>query len=120
MKSGSRGHNLISVELTAEGVDAVAEAVIRKLMERGFLPAGKGGAPATYETGAIADTTLLPVTGFLRLSEVLKFIPISSTGWWRGVREGKYPASIKLSSRVTVWRAEDIRELLATIGNGAR
>ncbi len=51
----------------------------------------------------------LPETGYLRLKQVLTFIPVSASTWWTGVKDGRFPKSIKLSDRITVWRAEDIR-----------
>lgn len=54
----------------------------------------------------------LPVTGFVRLPTILKLIPVSSSVWWRGVRSGKYPQSVKLSKNCTAWRVEDIRALI--------
>ena len=39
-------------------------------------------------------------------------IPISRAAWWNGVKEGRYPQSVKLSSRTTVWRESDIIELI--------
>ena len=50
----------------------------------------------------------IPKHGFLRLKQVLLLIPISKSSWWAGVKEGRFPASIKLSARTTVWSAEDI------------
>lgn len=55
---------------------------------------------------------VLPDTGFLRLPQVLALIPISRSAWWAGIREGKFPKGIKLGSKTTVWRAEDIRALI--------
>lgn len=55
---------------------------------------------------------LLPDTGFLRLPQILTLIPISRSAWWAGIREGKFPKGIKLGSKTTVWRAEDIRALI--------
>jgi prophage regulatory protein len=52
---------------------------------------------------------LLPETGFLRLPTVLTLIPVGKTTWWNGVKTGRFPKPVKLGSRVTVWRAEDIR-----------
>ena len=49
---------------------------------------------------------------YLRLQDVLKLFPVSKSAWWLGVREGKYPASVKLGPRTTAWRVEDIRQLL--------
>lgn len=57
-------------------------------------------------------STLLPETGFLRLPEVLKLIPIGKTTWWNGVRSGRFPKPVKLGTRMTAWRAEDIRSLI--------
>ena len=54
----------------------------------------------------------LPQTGLLRIRQVLQFVPISRSSWWEGVRKGRYPRPLKLSERVTVWRAVDIRRLV--------
>lgn len=55
---------------------------------------------------------VLPDAGFLRLPQVLTLIPISRSSWWDGIKKGKYPQGIKLGTRTTVWRAEDIRTLI--------
>jgi len=55
---------------------------------------------------------ILPETGFVRLPQVLAIIPISRSAWWAGIREGKFPKGIKLGSKTTVWRAEEIRALI--------
>lgn len=60
---------------------------------------------------------LLPETGFLRLSSVLKVFPVSKSTWWAGVKEGKFPKPIKLTKRTTAWKAQDIRELIETRNN---
>jgi predicted DNA-binding transcriptional regulator AlpA len=60
---------------------------------------------------------LLPETGFVRLSTILKIIPIGKSSWWDGVKKGKFPQSVKLGTRTTAWRVEDIRNL---IDNGLR
>jgi prophage regulatory protein len=60
----------------------------------------------------------LPEIGFVRLPTVLAHFPISRSAWWAGVRDGRYPPAVKLAPRVTAWRAEDIRALIAS--NGAR
>lgn len=59
----------------------------------------------------------LPATGFMRVNQILKFIPIARSTWWDGVKRGIYPKPIKLSDRVTVWRAEDIRELIQEVNH---
>lgn len=55
---------------------------------------------------------ILPETGFVRLPQILALIPISRSAWWAGIRDGKFPKGIKLGSKTTVWRAEDIRALI--------
>lgn len=57
----------------------------------------------------------LPKTGFLRLSQILIFIPVGKTCWWEGVKSGRYPQPVKLSPRCTAWVAEDIHELIRQI-----
>ncbi|MEO0328532.1 MAG: AlpA family phage regulatory protein [Pseudomonadota bacterium] len=62
-----------------------------------------------------------PETGFVRLKQIIgdpkaeppipPFIPVGKSCWWDGVKSGRFPAPLKLSARVTVWRAEDIRKL---------
>jgi prophage regulatory protein len=57
----------------------------------------------------------LPETGFLRLKSILAPygpIPVSKSTWWAGVKDGRFPKPKKLGARVTVWRVEDIRELI--------
>ena len=56
---------------------------------------------------------LLPETGFVRLSTILKIIPISKSTWWAGVKSGRFPKSVKLGHRITAWRAEDISNLIS-------
>ena len=60
----------------------------------------------------------LPETGFLRLPEVLRLFPVSKSTWWAGVRANRYPKPIKIGERCTAWRAEDIRALIESAGNG--
>ena len=39
-------------------------------------------------------------------------LPVSESSWWAGIKAGKFPRQIKLSSRVAVWRASDIDALI--------
>lgn len=59
----------------------------------------------------------LPETGFLRLRQIIAphgLIPVSKSTWWAGIKTGRYPKPVKLSSRVTAWRVEDIRAFIET------
>lgn len=64
----------------------------------------------------MAQHTDLPETGFVRLKQILAPrgpIPVSKSTWWQGVRDGRYPPPVKLGRRITAWRVEDIRKLIA-------
>lgn len=52
---------------------------------------------------------LLPETGYIRQAQLVKIIPFSAATLWRKVKDGSFPSPVKLSSRVTAWRVEDIR-----------
>jgi prophage regulatory protein len=60
-----------------------------------------------------SPTGSLPATGYVRQAQLIPgIIPVSSATWWRWVKSGKAPRPVKLSERVTAWRAEDIRTFL--------
>lgn len=62
----------------------------------------------------------LPANGYLRASQLIGskkttpptagIIPICHSTLWRFVREGTFPAPVKLGVRVTAWRVQDVRE----------
>jgi predicted DNA-binding transcriptional regulator AlpA len=66
----------------------------------------------------------LPETGFLRLPQIIgnpkavppipALYPIGKSSWWNGVKSGRFPQPVKLGPRVTAWRVEDIRTLIAS------
>lgn len=64
----------------------------------------------------VPPTTALPATGFLRLPDVLKLIPVGRSTWWAGVKSGRYPDRVKLGPRMSAWRVEDIRALIDSLG----
>jgi hypothetical protein len=76
----------------------------------------------TFKQGLVMNNNKLPETGFLRLPQIIgnsksnppipPIIPVCRSTWWEGVRTGKFPKSIKLSERITVWKVEDIRNLI--------
>lgn len=47
-------------------------------------------------------------TRFLRAKQVAKMLGIGKSTVWLMSREGRLPSPIKLSPRITVWKAEDI------------
>lgn len=61
----------------------------------------------------------LPKTGFLRANQIHQLLGIGLSTWWLWVKEGRAPKGLKLGSRTTVWRAEDIRALLDELSQQA-
>ena len=71
------------------------------------------------------DATHSVSRSFLRLKHIIgdkkarppiqPIIPVSKTTWWNGVQAGRYPQPIKLSDNVTVWRSDDIQNLVDEI-----
>ena len=61
----------------------------------------------------------IPETGFVRLNVVLMVIPVKKSCWWEGVKTGRFPKPVKISTRCTAWRAEDIRALIKQLGEQA-
>jgi prophage regulatory protein len=59
----------------------------------------------------ILELKNLPEAGLLRVNQILRFIPISRSSWWAGVKSGRYPKPFKLSERTTVWKSQDIKSI---------
>ncbi len=51
----------------------------------------------------------------LRLRQVLTLVPISSSGWWAGVRAGRFPKPVKIGPMTTAWRASEILALIDSL-----
>ena len=67
---------------------------------------------------ATADAPPIPQNpdiALWRLPTVLAHIPVSRSGWWQGVKSGRYPAPVKLSTRCVAWHSADIRALIASL-----
>ncbi|MBA5686705.1 helix-turn-helix transcriptional regulator [Rugamonas apoptosis] len=66
--------------------------------------------------------------GFLRLKQIIgdptavppiePIIPVKKSCWWAGVKSGRFPQSVKSGPRLTMWRVEDIRALVANLQSG--
>ena len=64
----------------------------------------------------------LPETGYVRLAQIIgnkkahppipAIIPVCRSTWWAGVKSGRFPQPLKIGTRITVWRAEDIIALI--------
>ena len=73
----------------------------------------------------IAQSSMLPSAGYLRLSQIIGrpqanppvpgIIPVSASTWWTGVKSGKFPVPVKLSANVTAWKISGVRALMDRI-----
>ena len=61
---------------------------------------------------------VLPETGFLRLADVLRFVPVCRTAWYNGVRSGEFSQPVALGKRARGYRAQDIRDLIDRLNAG--
>ncbi|WP_205529557.1 helix-turn-helix transcriptional regulator [Taibaiella koreensis] len=64
------------------------------------------------------EILMLPQEGFLRLPDVLRFIPVGKSTFWAGIKTGRFPAAVKLGPRTTAWRVSDIRKYIDTFNAG--
>lgn len=51
---------------------------------------------------------------YLRDKQVAEILTIGRSSVWRLVKEGKLPAPLKISERVTVWKLSDIEAFIAS------
>jgi len=71
----------------------------------------------------MSSKVIFPEDGFVRVNQILgdprkgiaPFLPISRAHWFQGIKDGIYPKGIKISQRVTVWRAKEIRALIEAL-----
>ena len=61
----------------------------------------------------------LPAEGFIRVNQLSQILGVAIVTCWRWSAQGRLPAPLKLSDRVTVWRAEDIRAFINAQGKAA-
>ena len=58
------------------------------------------------------EAQTLPQQGLVRLSDLMRFVPLGRTTIYKWVKQGKFPAPMKLSPTVVAWRCEDIHAWL--------
>ena len=54
-------------------------------------------------------------TGLWKLPQVLRYFPVSRSAWLAGVKAGRYPAPVRLSTRSIAWRPADVVALAASL-----
>ena len=59
-------------------------------------------------------------TSLLRVSQVLERFTASESKWWAGVKEGMYSQPTRLGSRYTMWRSDEIDQLIDRISRDSK
>jgi prophage regulatory protein len=62
------------------------------------------------------DTNNSQLVRLYRLPQVLARIPVSKSSWFAGIQSGRYPRGLQLGPRTTVWRSDDIDNLIKNLG----
>jgi predicted DNA-binding transcriptional regulator AlpA len=63
-----------------------------------------------YKQGVKMDTFKGKL--LLKIEDVVQLLNIGKSTWWKGVKEGRYPAPVKLGPKTTRWKTEDIRRII--------
>lgn len=82
---------------------------------------GNKAAPAATPTpparvAGIPTQSPLEAGRLLRLPQVLALVGVSKSTWWKLVRDGRAPQSVKLGDRCTAWRAADVAAFIENAG----
>lgn len=67
------------------------------------------------QTTPSTTPTASPAEKLLILPTVLERITMSRSGWLQGVKDGRYPAPVRLSPRRVAWRQSDITAFINSL-----
>lgn len=57
----------------------------------------------------------LPSGQYVRLNQILRMIPVSKSTWYRGIKSGIYPKPVRISTRASAWKMEEIIRCLESL-----
>lgn len=57
---------------------------------------------------------------YIRINQLIQTLPISKASIWRKVKQGTFPAPVKLSVGITAWRTADIEIWLNQCDRGSK
>ncbi|MCA8304191.1 AlpA family transcriptional regulator [Burkholderia seminalis] len=55
----------------------------------------------------------LPSAGLVRRAQFRELISVADTTLYRMIEEGRFPQPLRVSTRLRLWRVEDVREWLS-------
>ena len=79
---------------------------MKLVFKKANMQTNKSAAAPHFE---LADAALW------RLPTVLAHYPVSRAHWLAGVRDGRFPAPVRLSARCVAWRASDVLSLISSL-----
>lgn len=62
----------------------------------------------------------LPVPGYSRVSKILTIFPVSRSGWYAAISQGRIKPPTKLGERTSAWDNVYINQLLTRLEAGER
>jgi prophage regulatory protein len=62
-----------------------------------------------------APTALLPEPGFSRMPQLKSLFGYSKTTIYRLIKDGKFPAQVKLGDRASAWRNSDLNAFMRSL-----
>lgn len=69
----------------------------------------------------ISNLDVLPNYGYVRQSQLIpNIVPFSAATLWRKVKDGSFPAPVKLSAKITAWKVVDIRDWMISVQQSAK
>lgn len=75
----------------------------------------KANLPDDAKTeSTLANASMRHVDRLMRLAEVLQILGLSPATIYRQVKDGSFPAPLKISKRRVAWRESDIRNHVAS------
>ena len=63
-------------------------------------------------TVSLVPSKGLPEVGYLRTHDVLKIFPICRTTLYKLIKNGLFPAPVKLGPKLSAWDVQTIREFM--------
>lgn len=74
------------------------------------------GAYQSHESTHMPENTTTPVEERLdKLPQVLSRVPTSRSGWYQGIKDGRFPKPVKLGARSVAWKRSDIDKLIESL-----
>ena len=74
------------------------------------------GIDPRFENDAFTPSGVLPTFGFVRLPTILELIPVGRSTIFEMMKRGEFPRPVRLSSRISAWQVQDVRDYIRRQG----